>query len=60
MEIFVDRDGEVILKKYSPINELGAFAREYGEALYDSLGSAVLICDRDEIIVVAGASKKST
>ena len=58
LEIFVDRDGEVILKKYSPINELGAFAREYGEALYDSLGSAVLICDRDEIIVVAGASKK--
>ncbi len=58
LEIFVDRDGEVILKKYSPINELGAFAREYGEALYDSLGSAVLVCDRDEIIVVAGASKK--
>ncbi len=26
LEIFVDRDGEVILKKYSPINELGAFA----------------------------------
>ena len=58
LEIFVDRDGEVILKKYSPINEFGAFAKEYGEALYDSLGSAVLICDRDEIIVVAGGSKK--
>lgn len=58
LEIFVDRDGEVILKKYSPINELGDFAREYGEALYDSLGSAVLICDRDEIIAVAGISKK--
>ena len=58
LEIFVDRDGEVILKKYSPINELGNFAKEYGEALYDSLGSSVLICDRDEIIVVAGASKK--
>lgn len=58
LEIFVDRDGEVILKKYSPINELGDFSREYAEALYDSLGSTVLICDRDEIIAVAGSSKK--
>ena len=58
LEIFVDRDGEVILKKYSPINELGDFAKEYGEALYESLGSMVLICDRDAIIAVAGGSKK--
>ncbi|MEK3888944.1 stage V sporulation protein T [Bacillus sp. FSL K6-3431] len=58
LEIFVDRDGEVILKKYSPINELGSFSKEYAEALYDSLGSTVLICDRDEIIAVAGSSKK--
>ena len=37
LEIFVDRDGEVILKKYSPISELGDFAKEYADALYDSL-----------------------
>ena len=36
---FVDRDGEVILKKYSPISELGDFAKEYAEALFDSLGN---------------------
>ncbi|MBP3039317.1 stage V sporulation protein T [Bacillaceae bacterium Marseille-Q3522] len=58
LEIFVDRDGEVILKKYSPINELGDFAKEYAEALYDSLGHTVLICDRDTYIAVAGGSKK--
>lgn len=58
LEIFVDRDGEVILKKYSPINELGDFAKEYGEALYESLGSSVIICDRDSIIAIAGGSKK--
>ncbi|WP_223703315.1 stage V sporulation protein T [Sutcliffiella deserti] len=58
LEIFVDRDGEVILKKYSPISELGDFAREYAEALYDSLGQPVLICDRDTFIAVAGSSKK--
>ncbi|GAA0609073.1 stage V sporulation protein T [Virgibacillus siamensis] len=58
LEIFVDREGEVILKKYSPINELGSFAKEYAEALFDSLQFPVLICDRDEIIAVAGESKK--
>ncbi len=58
LEIFVDRDGEVILKKYSPISELSDFAKEYAEALYDSLGNPVLICDRDTFIAVAGGSKK--
>lgn len=58
LEIFVDRDGEVILKKYSPISELGDFADEYAEALNDSLNTAVLICDRDAIVASAGVSKK--
>ena len=58
LEIFVDRDGEVILKKYSPISELGQFAQEYAEALFDSLKTPVLICDRDDVIAVAGRSKK--
>lgn len=58
LEIFVDRDGEVILKKYSPIGELGDFAQEYAEALYENLQHTVLICDRDGVIAVAGASKK--
>ncbi len=58
LEIFVDREGEVILKKYSPISELGDFAKEYAEALFDSLGFPVLISDRDEFIAVAGTSKK--
>ena len=59
LEIFVDRDGEVILKKYSPISELGDFAKEYADALYDSLGHSVLICDRDVYIAVSGSSRVS-
>lgn len=58
LEIFVDRDGEVILKKYSPIGELGDFAKEYADSLADSTGHIALIADRDVIIAVAGASKK--
>jgi len=58
LEIFVDRDGEVILKKYSPIGELADFAKEYADSLYESLGHTILISDRDTVIAVAGASKK--
>lgn len=58
LEIFVDRDGEVILKKYSPIGELGDFAKEYAESLSESTGHVTIISDRDTVIAVAGASKK--
>lgn len=58
LEIFVDRDGEVILKKYSPIGELGDFAKEYAESLSESTGHITLISDRDTIIAVSGGSKK--
>ena len=58
LEIFVDREGEVILKKYSPIGELGDFAKEYADSLYESIGHIACIADRDTIIAVAGAPKK--
>lgn len=58
LEIFVDRDGEVILKKYSPIGELGDFAVEYADALHDAVPHIILIADRDQIIAVTGASRK--
>ena len=58
LEIFVDRDGEVILKKYSPIGELGDFAKEYADSLYESTDHIACISDRDTIIAVAGAPKK--
>ncbi|AGL03274.1 stage V sporulation protein T [Desulfoscipio gibsoniae] len=58
LEIYVDREGEVILKKYSPINELGEFAKEYADSLHEALGHVVCIADRDEIIAVSGGFKK--
>ncbi|MCR8846643.1 stage V sporulation protein T [Paenibacillus sp. SC116] len=58
LEIFVDRDGEVILKKYSPIGELGDFAKEYAESLYESTNHITIISDRDTVITLAGGSKK--
>ena len=58
LEIFVDRDGEVILKKYSPIGELGDFAKEYADSLAEATGHIAMIADRDGVIAVSGAPKK--
>lgn len=58
LEIFTDRDGGVILKKYSPIEELSNFAREYAESLQQAIGNIVLISDKDAVISVCGTSKK--
>jgi AbrB family transcriptional regulator (stage V sporulation protein T) len=58
LEIFTDRNGEVIFKKYSPIGEMQEFASKYAEALQKTSSVPIFICDRDEIISVAGASKR--
>ncbi len=58
LEIYTERDGEVIFKKYSPIGELGDFAVTYAETLNKTAGVPTLITDRDNIIAVSGISKK--
>ena len=58
LEIFTDREGEIILKKYSPMIELTAFAAQYADAMAQATGRMVCITDRDQVIAVAGGSKK--
>lgn len=58
LEIYTDREGEIILKKYSPIGEIGTFAKEYVESLASTLGTTVCVADQDQIIAAAGYGKK--
>ncbi len=58
LEIFVDKEGEVVLKKYSPMTALGDFAAEYAASLSQTLNTTVMITDRDEIIAVSGGSRR--
>ncbi len=58
LEIYTDREGEVIFKKYSPIGELTEFASKYAETLHRAGSLSVMVCDRDAVIAVEGASKK--
>lgn len=58
LEIFTDREGEIILKKYSPIGELGTFAKQYAESLAQTTGYMICVTDRDAVIATAGGAKK--
>jgi AbrB family transcriptional regulator (stage V sporulation protein T) len=58
LEIFTDKDGEVILKKYSPIGELSEFAVQYAETLAKTSGHVACITDKDSVIAVSGAPKR--
>ena len=58
LEIFTDREGEIILKKYSPMMELNAFAGQYADAMAQSTGLLVCITDRDQVVAAAGGAKK--
>lgn len=58
LEIFTDREGEIILKKYSPIGELSIFAKEYAEALSQTTGMVSCITDHDQVVAAAGLGSK--
>lgn len=58
LEIFTDRDGEIILKKYSPIGELSNTAQEMAEALSHVTGELVCICDQDQVVAASGTEAK--
>lgn len=58
MEIYTNHSGEILLKKYSPIGELGEFAQDYAQSLAQATGNRVYISDRDAVIAAAGPSSK--
>lgn len=58
LEIFTNREGGIILKKYSPIGELGELAVEYVEAVAQVAKCTVCVADRDMIVAAAGPNKK--
>ena len=58
LEIFTEKEGEIILKKYSPIGELSEFATSYAETIAKTTGHITCITDKDTVIAVSGGPKK--
>ena len=58
LEIYTDREGGVILKKYSLVGELCDFAKEYAESIQQSVGHIAAICDKDTIIAISSPHRR--
>ena len=58
LEIFIDKDGSIIFRKYSPVGELNESAKNMAECISAASGIGTAVCDRDRIIATAGIPKK--
>lgn len=58
LEIYTDQEGEIILKKYSPIGELGDYAKQFVDSLAQTTGHIVAVADRDQLIAVSNGGRK--
>lgn len=58
LEIYTGVDGEIILKKYSPVGEMSQIATEFAETAASILGGTIAVSDTDNFIASAGKQKK--
>ena len=58
LEIYTEKDGGVIFRKYSPMGDLQEFATQMCEAIGANTGCIAAVSDRDSIIALHGAPKR--
>lgn len=58
LEIFTEKNGEIILRKYSPMGEMLGFAQQYADSLAQTTGMMVCVTDLEQVIAAAGGAKK--
>ena len=58
LEIFIDKDGGIIFRKYSPVGEMSESAQRMSECVSAMWGAGVAVSDRDRIVAAAGIPKK--
>ena len=58
LEIYTEKDGGVIFRKYSPMGDLQPFAAQMCEAIGANTGLTAAVADRDSIIALHGAPKR--
>ena len=58
LEIYTEKDGGVIFRKYSPMGDLQEFASQMCESIGSATGHIAAVSDRDSIIALHGAPKR--
>ena len=58
LEIYTEKDGGVIFRKYSPMGDLQDFAAQICDSIGTNIGCIAAVSDRDSIIALSGAPKR--
>lgn len=58
LEIYTEKDGGVIFRKYSPMGDLQEFAAQMCESIGSATGHIAAVTDRDSIIALYGIPKR--
>ena len=58
LEIFTEKEGDIILRKYSPVNELSHFSEDYVNCINLVTNYIAIVTDKDCVVAVSGIAKK--
>lgn len=58
LEIFTEQNGQIILKKYSMMENLARLGQQRADGVYRINGIACAVCDTEKVVAFGGAGKK--
>ncbi len=54
LEIYTDGDNKIVLKKYSPVNQMTDFVKEFTESMYTTNKRNIIVTDNEKIVAASG------
>ena len=57
LEIYTDGDNKIVLKKYSPVNQMTDFVKEFTDSIYTTSKKNIIITDNEQIVAASGNFK---
>ena len=57
MEIYIDGNDQIVLKKYSPVQNMNDFINEFVESLYATNKKDIIVTDNEKVVAAAGNAK---
>ena len=57
LEIYTDGDNKIVLKKYSPVNQMTDFVKEFTESMSTTNKRNIIITDNEKIVAASGDFK---
>lgn len=54
LEIYTDKEGGIILRKFLPFSEMSSLSEEFAQCVAQQMGNAVFVTDREKVVAAVG------